>query len=345
MNRMGLILVVAAATMDADLIRRLLSEEFDEVTTADADQAAEVFDRQPPRVLVLAFRPMERAQGFGLALYRRSRLIHGHPHRVVVLCAAEETLRAYQLCRQECFDDYVVFWPFNHDAPRLRMAVHHALRELDLASPDMPDARAFATQARRVADLERALAGYEEQGRRHLDEADRRLLGAGSAAELVGEVIAPVRRWAGAMAEALAPQVESARALAALAARVRPLVLLVDDDDMQHALVARMLAGQNIDLIGARSCQEAWGHLRERQPDLVLMDINLPDTDGIEMTRRIRSAPRLSDLPVIMLTGHSGKRMVVDSLAAGAADFVVKPFTRDGLLGKIERFLADARTA
>ncbi|MBC7857972.1 MAG: response regulator, partial [Burkholderiaceae bacterium] len=79
--------------------------------------------------------------------------------------------------------------------------------------------------------------------------------------------------------------------------------------------------------------------LRKCQPDLVLMDINLPDIDGVEVTRRLKLAEQFAGIPVIMITGQSGKDMVIESLNAGAADFVVKPFDKPTLLGKVRKFL------
>jgi PleD family two-component response regulator len=63
----------------------------------------------------------------------------------------------------------------------------------------------------------------------------------------------------------------------------------------------------------------------------------MPSIDGIETTRRLKSVPHLAKIPVIMITGKSEGNVVVESLKAGAADFVVKPFERAALLGKVAR--------
>ena len=379
MRRAGRVMVATPSTGDAELIRKLLGVEFDDIVVSiDPDQAAHDFDQSPPQVLVLAMHPLEKAERHSLDLYRHSRRIHGLPHRSVVLCHSDEMRRAYELCRQDCFDDYVVFWPFNHDAPRLCMTVHHALRELDRGN-DAPSPAEFAALARRIQELEAQLDSYAARGQRHLDGAGESLrvaerdIGAalddfsrklakhdapeassGYMRELariraeaitnrldaVGHAMDPLRHWAGTLKETLAPQLDTARALGALAARVRPRLLLVDDDEMQHKLLARILANRELELIGAYSATEAWRKLRERRPDLILMDVKLPDLDGLEITRRLKSSPEFADIPVIMLTGQSGKNVVVESLKAGACDFVVKPFDRAGLLAKLERLMA-----
>ena len=65
----------------------------------------------------------------------------------------------------------------------------------------------------------------------------------------------------------------------------------------------------------------------------------MPDLNGIEVTRKIKANESFYDLPVLMVTGHSERDVVVESLKAGASDFVVKPFNKATLLGKLSKFL------
>jgi CheY-like chemotaxis protein len=293
--------------------------------------------------------------------------------------------RVYELCRKEYFDDYVLFWPMTHDAPRLRMAVHHALRQLAASHQTRVASTAeFAAQARRIADLEAQLAHYARRGEQQveavsrslheagqqidaaLDGFSRRIVGGalnafvevrdrggfeGEWARLKSEriapplhaatkAVAPVQQWVGTLAHELAPQLEAARALHSLAEQVRPTLLLVDDDEFQHRLLAQLLADLPVELMKAASGTEALAALRKQRPDLVLMDIDLPELNGVEVTRRLKSVPQLADLPVLMVTGHSDRQLVVDSLKAGAADFLVKPFDKATLHAKLRKHLA-----
>jgi CheY-like chemotaxis protein len=377
------ILVASDVVGDAQLVGKLLGDEFDNIVLcADAEQAVRDFDTHRPQVLVLAFHALEKAEQFYLGLYRHSSLIQGHPHRTLVLCNKDEVHRAYELCKRDYFDDYILFWPFTHDAPRLPMATHHALRELGHKG-DAPSTAEFAVQARRVAELEAQLDQYIAKGRQQIDSASRSLeraeqdIGAAldsfsrklpepdsgvpaaekyraecrreidhgmveeieKRLEAVGDAMHPVREWVGSIKEDLAPQLESARALGTLAKRVRPLVLVVDDDEFQHQLLTQILAELNLELIFALSSTEALATLRRHRPDLILMDVNLPDVDGIEVTRQIKSIEGLAGIPMLMITGRSEKNVVLDSLKAGASDFVVKPFDRDSLIGKMRKLL------
>jgi PleD family two-component response regulator len=137
------------------------------------------------------------------------------------------------------------------------------------------------------------------------------------------------------------PATHPARMLRTLAERCPPLVLVVDDDVFQHKLIGQVLAAAGIEAVFATTAGKAMGSLQKqaRRPDLILMDVSLPGVDGIEATRLLKAAPQVAGIPVIMITGVGGKNVVVESLKAGAADFVVKPLDRNVLLGKVRKLL------
>ena len=149
----------------------------------------------------------------------------------------------------------------------------------------------------------------------------------------------PLRQWSESLPETVAPQIESAKKLGDLARQVKPVVLVVDDDSFQHTLLRSMLPTAQLETLFALSATEAFVLMRSRLPDLILMDINLPDINGVMATRRIRSIKSLARTPVVMITGQSTKDMVVESLRAGATDFMAKPIEKAVLLDKVERLL------
>ncbi len=343
------------------------------------------FEACRPEVLVLAFNTLQKAEQYYLGLYRLSKLVHATPHHTVILCGKDDLQRVYELCKKKTFDDYVLFWPLTHDAPRLAMAVHQGLRQLAAGNGSTPSVADFAAQARRIADLEARLTQYAARGAKHVEAANRSLgqAGDGIGAALDGfsqrvaegefaatgelrdagafqgefarlkkeqidpqlrsaaEAATPVAQWVGSLREEFAPELKSAQALRELAEQIRPLVLIVDDDDFQQQLLAHTLQGAKLDLIFAASGSEAMGLLRKQRPDLVLMDIDLPDVDGVEVTQWIKSIDQFKKTPVVMITGRSEKHKVVDSLRAGAVDFIVKPFDRSTLLAKVRKLLLD----
>ena len=122
----------------------------------------------------------------------------------------------------------------------------------------------------------------------------------------------------------------------------RPLVLVVEDDEVLHTLVAAMLAPEDVDLVFETDGRTALERIEALGPDLVLMDIGLPGSDGLALTEQIKSTPGLSSIPVVMLTGEARVDTLVRSVHAGAADFVVKPFTREALVAKLNKYLPAA---
>lgn len=379
MNLAARILVATDVVADCDLVRKLLRDEFSNVTgSTDPARAVEDFEKHQPQVLLLAFNSLEKAERYYLGLYRLGTAIHAMAHRTVILCSKDDLARVYALCRTEYFDDYVLFWPVPHDAPRLPMAVHHALRQSAEVSGDSgrPSAGEFAAQARRLVLAETTLAARAVGGSAGIESASRSLLAAqrdigialdGFSREWVqGSVVdvrdvegfergiqrlkdidiaqsmtpahaalQPLRDWSAAVDEGLLARGDSARRLQALADRVRPLVLVVDDDEYQHKLLRSLLRDESLDLAFADSGAAALLQLRTLQPDLILMDIGLPDIDGVETTRRVRAVARLAAVPILMITGHSDKEVVVRSIRAGASGFVVKPFDKAVLIARI----------
>lgn len=373
------ILVASDSATDAALVKQLLSGEFGKVfTSTNPDKAAEDFDQQRPDVLVLAFNALEKSERYYLGLFRLSSASHLQPHRTVILCNKDEVRRAYALCCDGLFDDYVFFWPMTHDAPRLPMAVRLALRELAALSDSGPTAAELAAQTRRLSELETQLEQQIAQSGQHVENAShamehaeqeisaaldgfsRRLpdmVEAGSVAGMEQEIdrlkqeeigphfravaqsMQPLTLWASKFKQECQPHIESIRSLNALAKRVRPAVLVVDDDKFQHKIVSKILEDENYHLLFAASGAEALSILRNVHPDLILMDVMMPGMDGLEATKQIKAVPRLADIPIIMITGKSEKKIVTESMKAGATSFVVKPFDRDTLLGKVAQAL------
>jgi CheY-like chemotaxis protein len=159
----------------------------------------------------------------------------------------------------------------------------------------------------------------------------------------VAESVQPLRQWSQELVQECAPQLESVRALnASMAELIRPTVLVVDDDEFQRKMVGKLLEAENYQMIYAGNGIEALTLLRKARPDLILMDVMMPEMDGLETTRRLKATPQHSGVPVIMITGQSEGKIVVDSLKAGASDFVVKPFNKNTLIDKVARALSKA---
>jgi len=170
-HRDARVLVVGDNAMDGEQVCVMLRDLYPQVeATTDALKSDAVFERVKPQVLVLAFKSVEACERFYLGLYRRSEVIHSLPHRTLLLCDKETVRRAYDLCMQDVFDDYVLFWPLVHDAKRLAMSVHLALCALDQELALAPLSE-LANLARRAEALEEQLAQQVKLGRLHARNA------------------------------------------------------------------------------------------------------------------------------------------------------------------------------
>lgn len=104
----------------------------------------------------------------------------------------------------------------------------------------------------------------------------------------------------------------------------RPVVLTVEDDAAICALIGGVLSSE-CDTCTAADCKEAVEVAIKALPDLILLDVGLPDIDGFELCRRIKDNPLLSDIPVIFLTSRNSAADEVDGLEAGGIDYITKP--------------------
>ena len=116
-------------------------------------------------------------------------------------------------------------------------------------------------------------------------------------------------------------------------------ILIVDDEPQIRRVLRVTLAGQGYETVEARTGEEALERFREHLPDLVLLDLNLPGTSGLEACRLLRAG---SDVPVIVLTVRNEEEEKVEALDAGADGYVTKPFGTKELLARIRASLRRA---
>ena len=113
-------------------------------------------------------------------------------------------------------------------------------------------------------------------------------------------------------------------------------ILVIDDEPQIRRVVRVILAGENYEVMEARSGEAALLRFREFLPDLVLLDLNMPGMSGLETCRSIRDT---SEVPIIVLTVHREEEEKVEALDAGADDYVTKPFGKQELLARIRAAL------
>ena len=114
-------------------------------------------------------------------------------------------------------------------------------------------------------------------------------------------------------------------------------VLIIEDNEKNMKLARDVLQAKGYQTLEAVTGEEGVKLAKEKKPDLVLMDLGLPDVDGVKATRRIRDD---LDVPVVALTEHTSGEFLGRALEAGASDHVLKPFEAEGLVGTLKRALA-----
>lgn len=121
-----------------------------------------------------------------------------------------------------------------------------------------------------------------------------------------------------------------------------PAILLVEDDPAQRRTVSLGLSGRGFDVIVASGGAEARSAVEARRPDLVLLDLGLPDIDGLDLCRHLHTWPAA---PIIVVSGDGDDRRMVAAFEMGADDYVVKPVVMEVLAARISVHLRHAARA
>ena len=116
-------------------------------------------------------------------------------------------------------------------------------------------------------------------------------------------------------------------------------ILYIEDNPDNRLLIRRVLQAEGYEVVEAVDGQTGMQRAAEVQPDLILMDINLPEIDGYEVTARLKQLPGLSRIPIIAVTANVMKGDREKTLAAGCDGYIQKPIDIDLLPDQIERFL------
>lgn len=122
-----------------------------------------------------------------------------------------------------------------------------------------------------------------------------------------------------------------------------PSILIVDDDAVTVSLLGAMLRQEGYRTLSARSGSEGRGAAARHRPDLILLDVHMPDENGIDVCRGLKADPSLSHIPILFVSAEDDVRAKVAGLDAGAVDYVTKPFHRAEVLARVRTHLRLSR--
>lgn len=117
------------------------------------------------------------------------------------------------------------------------------------------------------------------------------------------------------------------------------LVFHVEDNADNRLLVRRLLSAYGYQVIEAESAAKARELLKTCQPDLILMDINMPDIDGYTLTNELKMMPKLMSVPIVAITANVMKGDRERTLSAGCDGYIEKPIDIDRFIEQVERFI------
>jgi len=120
-------------------------------------------------------------------------------------------------------------------------------------------------------------------------------------------------------------------------------ILYVEDNPDNRTLVRRILLSEDYHLIEATNANEALEVLKTTRPDLILMDINMPDMDGYTLTAKIKTSPGFERIPILALTANVMRGDREKTLEAGCDGYIQKPIDVDQLVIEIDRFISRSR--
>jgi two-component system, cell cycle response regulator DivK len=117
-------------------------------------------------------------------------------------------------------------------------------------------------------------------------------------------------------------------------------ILHIEDNFENRILVRRLLQSASYHVLEAGSALEAINHLRSSRPDLILMDINMPDVDGYTLTAKLKTVPTIRRIPIIAITANAMRGDREKSLRAGCDGYIEKPIDIDTFLDKVDHFIS-----
>ena len=121
---------------------------------------------------------------------------------------------------------------------------------------------------------------------------------------------------------------------------LKPTILIVDDERQYVELLGELLSKYGMRAAIAYDANDALFSVRSKAPDLILMDLKMPEMDGLDLIDRLRAEGEWRDIPIVVVSARTGKDVRKEVLSAGADRFLAKPFSSEQLMEVLGEFVA-----
>lgn len=117
------------------------------------------------------------------------------------------------------------------------------------------------------------------------------------------------------------------------------MIYLVEDDSSIRELVVYALGGTGLETVGFEKPSEFWTAFKKEEPEMIILDVMLPEESGIEILKKLRNNPETEKIPVIMATAKASEYDKINGLENGADDYITKPFSMMELVARVKALL------
>ncbi|WP_153913787.1 response regulator [Shewanella sp. TC10] len=338
------------------VIEEIIRNKYQRTLFCDINTNQEQFiaftqDKTQPTLFIYAFEKPDEAIDFNeiITNLNKEKKVFGDEYLSLLICCREYREAAYFECSKGRFYSYETFRPV-YDMNRIRLSITQMcdlLTSQDQVHLYEEDKKTIIHKLQLVSkqlhEVEMSL--NDEKGIQH-----------GLLNELIIEVDklcngeVEVNSQAMAQVGKIKPKVENLKAhnqkyFNDISNKVRaakpsfkkklPLVLVVDDQNVMLKIITTILKPKGFEVEVATNGVEALNKLKHCQPELVLLDIDMPIMDGIQTLKTIKSMDEMVNIPIIMLTSSTDKESFIECRELGAIDYIVKPTNAETLLKKI----------
>lgn len=369
-ERLPILFIVDDPDLLADVKKHVAKKYADFKTVSNVDDASKVCDAEKPHIIFIGTKKLLDSEHIYLNLLRRVKDFEFH--RAVIMVQAAESKKAFQLCQDKVFSDYIITNPlydteiFNtaimrsieiledNDALEHLHDIEKTLRKMQFANDrNQQVERSLQKKARSIqkqltqtinenvkglngqisedikagnfSGIQSKISGFNSSVNNTLSASNIGM------EQMISEWETELSVIHNDLNEGLLGSIKTIG--------IQRKILVVEDDSFYYGVLENILSSVGYKVKVAPSGKLALELVKTYEPDLILLDWNLPDLKGSHVLKTIKNEIKTCHIPVIILTGHSHPEIVKDSMSNGASSFIVKPSEKQYILSKVEEAL------